>query len=68
MRDMRQRDIPPIALVEALNGGPGSARDDVRKAAEDFDTSERTVYRRINEFGIRHICHWEMPEGGEEAA
>ena len=63
---MRHRDIDPNALVEALNGGPGDARGDVRKAAEDFETSERTVYRRITEFRIRQVCHWEMPE--EEAA
>lgn len=63
---MRQRDIDPTALLEALNGGPGDARGDVRKAAESFDTSERTVYRRINEYGIRQVCHWELPS--EEAA
>jgi hypothetical protein len=65
---MRQRDIPPTALVEALNGGPGSPREDVRKAAEDFDTSERTVYRRINQYGIAQICRWTLPDDGEKEA
>lgn len=61
--------LTPLHLVDALNLGSGlSAGEDVRAAAEAFEVSERTVYRYINEFGIRQRCTWELPEGGQEAA
>ena len=66
MRHMEIPQLTPLALVDALNAGPGEPRRDVQRAAEVFRLSERTVYRRIRDYGIRQVYHWEMPE--EEAA
>ena len=63
---MTTPDMTPLTLLDALNAGPGESRKDVQHAVEVFDISERTVYRRINEYGIRQVCHWELPT--EEAA
>lgn len=63
---MTHRHITPLALVEALNEGPGTVAGDVEKAAKALNTSERTVHRRIDAFGIQRVYHWELPD--EEAA
>lgn len=50
--------IEPLALVDALNSGPGEPHEDVRAAAEVFQVNERTVYRRITQHGIKREYRW----------
>lgn len=63
---MRVHRPHPGELVEALNAGPGEPHGDVKEAAQVFSVTERTVYRRIKQYGIRRVYRWELPD--EEAA
>jgi transcriptional regulator of acetoin/glycerol metabolism len=65
---MKARQIEPAALVDALNSGPGEPHEDVRSAAESFDVNERTVYRRITEYGISRDYRWVVEDEQAEAA